>query len=203
MIQLLVPGMNRIEYLDVTRVSLKEHLPEMYADRVESHDTEGLGMARGIQAAWDAALEREWDYLLHWEEDMECVAAPPLGAAISALDADLQLAQMCFRREPWHGSPPEVRHGCQLAAILEQAANVATHAEYVEHDFIFSLNPCLIPRRIVEMGWPEGPLGIGNESGMTAKLRDAGYRFGSWGQPKDGQVWARHIGESRAAGWKL
>jgi hypothetical protein len=92
------------------------------------------------------------------------------------------------------------------------AGGVAAHAHWVEHSDpyglwveqsdIFSLNPCLIPRWVRELGWPSGPIGVGNESGMTARCAKAGLRFAFWGE-KNTSPHVTHIGASRSSGWAL
>lgn len=201
MIHAVIVANNRPDYLHQVLAALDAHHPTLPHTLVD--DTNHIGMAKNVQAAWDAFLDTDAQYLLHIEDDMELLKPLPLWGAISALQQDPHLAQMCFRREPWWGSPAEMAHGDQLTAICEQATTVQDRGAYTAHDFLFSLNPCLIPRDIVEMGWPAGPLGVGNEAGMTTKLRTLGYMFGSWGHPGDGNVWARHIGEQRGEQWAL
>jgi hypothetical protein len=201
MIGCVVVANSRPGYLNQVLGSLDRFHPELVP--VVVNDDDHVGMAANVQRAWDVFLASDADYLLHMEDDMELVGYLPLRQAALALDEDEFLAQMCFRREPWPGSPLEMQFGDQLAAICAQADDIEVTATHTIHDFLFSLNPSLIPRRIVEMGWPAGPLGVGNEAGMTARLRSAGFRFGSWGRYGDGKVWARHIGHLRGAGWAL
>lgn len=160
-------------------------------------------MAGAVQAGWDAILRYGVDYVLWMEEDMVLTRTPPIAQAAEVLDDHPTLAQMCFRREPW--APEE--YPDQLAAIVRQASHsndwTCSKGTYTVHDFIFSLNPSIIPARILEMGWPSGPIGVGNETGMTERLEAAGYTFGSWGHPNDGQSWCRHIGDARADGYAL
>ena len=161
------------------------------------NDDDHRGMAANVQAGFDAFLKTDADFCLWVEEDMVLTHRLPLGEAAFWLDAHPDVAQVCFKREPWWGNPAEQAHGCQLAAICEQAGSVEEIAGVTVHDFLFSLNPCLIPRDIVELGWDPD-----NEAGQTRRLLDMGYRFGSWGNPH-GPDWAQHIGVERGAGWKL
>lgn len=198
MIQLLVVANNRPDYLAKTLTSVAKYLPGM--DPIVQNDTYNVGMARNIAEGWTRALEREWDYLLHWEDDMELLDYLPLEAAIKALESRPHVANMIFKRQPWSAVEWEI--GCVHETIKREAPNYVNHGTWGEHDHIFSLNPCLIPRRIVERGWPSGPLGIGNEAGMTARLLADGYTFGVWGQPFDKPL-IDHIGHERGPGWKL
>lgn len=185
---------------DSGELDVRRHLDIMYPDFLIEHHAENRGMAAAVQTGFDLALDTGCRHVFWLEEDMLLTAAPPVEVAVDVLDTAPWLAQMCFRREPVAGNPAEQEFGDQLAAICAQARTVYDRDGWTAHDFIFSLNPCLIPRRILELGWDTG-----NEAGMTAVLSDPqwGYLFGSWGQPGDGQVWARHIGGQRGAKWQL
>ncbi len=161
--------------------------------------TGGVGMAAAVQAGFDLALSHDPDYTLWLEDDTELLRPLPVGDAINALERNPYLAQMCFCREP--ADPSE--YPDQLTAIVNQATLVEEHDDYTVHDFLFSMFPNLIPRRVMELGWPSGPIGVGNEAGMTARCREAGYLFGAWGQP-GGVAFCRHNGfAARGAGWAL
>lgn len=192
---------SRPDYLKTVLESLEKHHPDL--DPLIVNDDQHLGMAANVQKGFDAVLATDADYALWIEDDMEILSTMPLDNAMAALDDRPLVAQCCFRREPFWGNPAEMRHGDQLAAICEQSTSWSYDGTLTTQDFIFSLNPCIIPRRILELGWPAGELGIGNETGMTNKLLALGYTFGSWGEPGDGQVFARHIGTTRGPDWKL
>lgn len=179
-----------------------------YPDFTTRSHVHNQGMAAAVQSGFNLVKETDAEYIFWLEEDMELIATPPLEDAVKVLVSHPHLAQMCFRREPWWGSPVEMQLGDQLAAIASQARTsvaVVNRSEiWTEHDYIFSLNPCLIPRVIIDTyTWPSGPIGIGNETGMTNQLLDDKWLFGSWGVPGDGQVWARHLGEERGKQWQL
>ena len=179
-------------------LGVRSHLDEMYPEFLIQHHDRNLGMAAAVQSGFDLVLSTSARFVFWLEEDMVLTAAPPVDEAVRVLDHHEWLAQMCFRREPVSVNVAEHEHGDQLAAICAQARTVSGHDGWTSHDWIFSLNPCLVPRRILEKGWDTG-----NEAGMTARLLDDGYLFGSWGGPGDGQAWARHIGDRRGAAWQL
>ncbi len=156
------------------------------------------GLAGAVQAGFDLCLDHDPDYVLWIEEDMLITRMLPVTQAVMVLEAHPELAQMCFKREPF--DPAEGTD--QLAAQCKLAAFFGEKASYTWHDSLFSLNPCLIPRRVLELGWPSGPLGVGNEAGMTPILLDQGYVFGSWGHVGD-EPYARHLGVRRSAQWQL
>lgn len=170
---------------------------------VETHP-ENRGLAAAVQTGFDLVTSCDADYVFWLEEDMLLTRRPPIREAIDILDTHDHLAQMCFRREPVAVNPTETGYGCVLRTLTEQSDNVRTHDDpsrgirWTEYDGLFSLNPCLIPAEICNIDWDPG-----NEAGMTIKLRDHGYMFGSWGLAGDGQTWVTHIGEQRGAKWQL
>ena len=159
------------------------------------------GLAAAVNSGWAKALsEPDVTYVLHWEDDMRLDAPLDLTDLVRVLERHPTLAQIVVQRHPVN----HVEAEGQLKAIIANAgySHIDPVEGYTAHDALFSLNPCLIPRRVVEMGWPSGPIGVGNEDGMTAKCREAGYEFGVWGT-LDGPVLVTHVGHERAPGWRL
>jgi glycosyltransferase involved in cell wall biosynthesis len=219
MIALVVVGNGRIDYLaeavasavqflpapswllmvdDSGDLEVRKHLDATYPEFLIQHHDQNRGMAAAVQTGFDLALSTSCRYVFWLEEDMVLTQPPPIGDAVWALDQHQWLAQMCFRREPVSYNPVEAHFGDQLAAICDLAQWSRQDGDWTSHDFLFSLNPCLIPRRIMSLGWDKD-----NERGMTDLLACSGFTFGSWGHPGDGQSWARHIGHTRGAAWQL
>lgn len=157
-----------------------------------------LGMAGAVQAAWAWALGEGLDYLLHVEEDFRFVADLDPVAMANVLARSPYIAEMCLKRQPW--SPEEHAAGDLFATWPD--GSLLDRVGFLIQRRLFSLNPCLIPRRVLELGWPSGPLGVGNEAGFTKRALDAGYWFGYWGR-RDDQPLVIHVGDTRGEGWKL
>lgn len=156
-----------------------------------------LGMAGAVNAAWKFATDAGWDYLFHVEEDF-IIRDAPLVAMVNVLSDHPHLAQMVLKRQPWWGL--EVELNDQLAAIKASAEHrdvVEGSYAWTEHRNLFSLNPCVIPRRIFEKGWDEG-----NEAGQSARLKARPLWFGVWGTVDDPPR-CEHVGHLRAQGWRL
>jgi hypothetical protein len=68
---------------------------------------------------------------------------------------------------------------------------------WCEHETLFSLNPCLIPRRTLELAWESGSLGA--ERAITDACAAVGLRFAYYGK-KDDPARCEHVGHQRAAG---
>jgi GT2 family glycosyltransferase len=180
-----------------------------YPDFHIEHHTHNRGMAAAVQHGWDMVLATNATHVLHWEEDFTQTAPLPIREACRILDTHQHVAQLLFQRQPL--TPDEHEQGGVLAAMRYYArpdpnrvrrtppTQYVDHNGWAEQTHIFSLNPSIIPRRVLELGWPTGPIGIGNETGMTDRLRYQGFTFGVW---KAGPL-VHHIGESRAKNWQL
>lgn len=221
-VALVVIGDGRGPYLAQTMKSIKEHvlyplrarimvndeadpayiqeIDSLYFDFIRVH-TGRVGMAGAVQAGFSEALSWNPDYVLWVEEDMELINKLPIADALEALQNNDHLAQIMFKREPVE-HPLEQSLGDVLAATVQNSEWSEVRPTYTAYNSIFSLNPCLIPRRVLEIGWPSGPLGIGNETGFTKKLLAAGYHFGCWGHVGDPAL-VRHIGAHRTDTWSL
>lgn len=147
------------------------------------------GLAAAVQSAW-SNLPPEIDLVLHVEDDFVFVEEVDLDAMATVLKENPRLAQLVLKRQPW--SPEERAAG----GIIEMNPGLYHQQDgYVEHRRIFSLNPGLIPRAVVDLGWPDG-----NEAEMTERLVGARWSFGFWGTREAApMVW--HIGAERSAGW--
>lgn len=173
--------------------SAREHLAGQVDHVFVVHD--GLvgrkGLAGAVQTVWAHAVGVGADYLFHLEDDFVFTGPVDVAAIVRVLDANRDVAQMLLKRQPL--SEPELAGGDVLAGMRE----LEPHDGWVAQQHIFSLNPCLIPRRVLEQGWPRG-----NEAEMTGLLRRDGWKFGVWGDPGSPPM-VTHLGETRSAGWML
>lgn len=167
---------------------------------IDDHEHK-LGMAGAVRAAWDWALETGCDYLLHWEEDFLPLAPVPLAEMIWALARAPYLAQVVLKRGPW--SPAEHQAGgiIEMRPDAYMEVDLGADTTVMVHDQVgdcgFSLNPCLIPRAVLEIGWPDG-----NEAEATQIFAGKGYRFAFYGGRHDPPL-VEHVGVVRGAGWRL
>lgn len=165
---------------------------------------ENQGMAASVQRGWAAALaDPTVRFVCHWEDDMRLDRPLDLAPLARILETRYDLAQITLQRHPVN----HLEADGQLQAIVDQSReseviNNLFWGTYTTHDHLFSLNPCLIPRAVCEMGWPSGPIGVGNEDGFTAKCHAAGLKFATWGTVDD-EPYITHTGNERAAAWQL
>lgn len=207
-VALVVVGDGRDHYLEACLASLRTHAAYPFAHYRIVNDSgrwdipardgwetiihpHRRGLAAAVQSAW-AGLPDEIDYVFHVEEDFVFTEPVDIDGMAHILKEHGRLAQLVLKRQPW--SPPEVAAG----GIIETAPDEYRQRDgWVEHTRIFSLNPCLIPREIFELGWPAG-----NEAEMTSNLVAAGWSFGFWGD-RDDPPRCIHIGAQRSDGWAL
>ena len=182
-------------YLGECVASFSRFVGEFPAHVVDDSDHR-LGMAGAVRAAWDWALNTGLDYLLHVEEDFRFVVPFDPREAVDVLAADPRLAQVVLKRQPW--SPEEHAAGGIIECHPDDYVSYEDgDLRWVTHQRIFSLNPCLIPRHVLELGYPDG-----NEAEMTSRLVALGYRFAFLGA-RDDPPRVVHVGVERAAGWRL
>jgi hypothetical protein len=154
------------------------------------------GGAAAIQAAWAMTLNSHppSDYVFHLEEDWTFNERIPIHEMDWALDVG-DIANIVLRRQPWGSEGPGGYIGDDPAAFHPTAMD-STPSGYLAHNKGFWLNPCLIRREVLELGWPDN----GHEHDFTAKCRAANYRFAVYGG-RDDEPLVTHIGDRRADAW--
>ena len=169
------------------------------SDRIVVDDRDHrFGMAGAVRDGWTRALDLGADYVFHVEEDFEFRSPVQLDSLQYILDRAPHLAQVVLKRQPWNEQEK------QAGGIVEQEPDayvecgaMGRNVRWTEHRRIFSLNPCLIPRRTLELGWPDG-----NEAEFTQRCLDAEMLFAFYGGRFDPPV-VHHVGYQRSGGWRL
>lgn len=157
---------------------------------VVRHETK-QGLAATVRDAWS----RVWtcDYLAHFEEDFLLTAPVDLDAMIAVLTEDPKLAQLSLKRDAVNADERDAGGFVEM-----QPDAYRDRAGWLEHQVIFTLNPCLIPRWVLDV--TAGDL----ERPMTDALlaHDPEIRFGIWGDRGDPPA-INHIGTQRSPAWRL
>jgi hypothetical protein len=158
-----------------------------------------LGMAGAVREAWSIALDLRADYLFHVEEDWRFESRVDLAGLVRVLEKRPHLAQVILKRGAEMRNAEEAEAGGFMEAHPEayEELMLTSGERWCEHEQFFSLNPCLIPRRTLELGWHDD-----NEAGATAKFLAAGLKFAVWGGLYDAPV-IKHLGIERGNGWRL
>lgn len=175
-------------YLNRCLASLLEFLTFPICQQVVVDDPDHRLTASGaVREGW-ARVENA-DFVWHMEEDFLLTEPVDIEGMAAVLDVNEALAHLVLKRQPWNGD--EIAAG----GIIEQWPQDVTDRDgWLEHRKFFSLNPCLVPRRVYELGFPEG-----SEPAMTDLLLSKGFHFGYWGARHDPPR-CHHIGDVRAAG---
>jgi hypothetical protein len=177
-------------YVDLSLVSAHE----VFYDLEHEH-----GMAGNARRAFEWACDLDADFLLHIEEDMLFERPVPLREMRDVLHDHPHLAQVVLKRHPW--SPEEQAAGGQIETnrkAYTQCSDVK-HS-WVEHQTLFSVNPCLIPRDVLELDWID--TGGGIERSITDACLAEGLSFAYYGRVEDAP-YVRHVGALRGGtGWR-
>lgn len=182
-------------YLPECLANLSGVLPEAEVLLVNDEDHH-LGMAGAVRSGMSMALAAGWDYVLWVEEDFRFNERPPVEDMRAILEIAPHLAQVVLKRQPWSVEEE------QAGGIVEMAPDDYTdlaigRIHWLEHERIFSLNPCLIPRWVLERDWPDG-----NEAEQTERLVIDGFHFAMFGGRDDSPL-VHHVGHQRGEGWRL
>jgi hypothetical protein len=159
-----------------------------------AHHEQREGLAAAVRTAWTLALGAGAQFIWHQEDDFVLTEPVPIEAMERTLLAHPALAQLVLKRQPW--SEEEIAAGGQIEIAPDEYVD---REGFVEHLRLFSLNPSLIRREVIECALAEP--GDGLERGITDTLLVHGYTFAYWGARKDPpRCW--HIGERRSEGYR-
>ena len=156
---------------------------------------ERQGFAGAVRTGWQAIREYSVaDYIFHLEDDFTFNVPIDLEDFQGILKQRPDLAQLALLRQPWNAE--EIAAG----GVMQQHPDwYIPHLDgkgrsWVEQDQFFTTNPSLYRRSLLEMfDWPEDSYSEGLFSSM---LRQAGFRFGYWGEYGDPPA-VTHIGAHR------
>jgi hypothetical protein len=159
------------------------------------HHAHRRGLAGAVRSAWSSALDFDCEFVFHVEDDFLYNCEIPIGRMADMLDGDPTLAQVSLARQPVN--PEE-----WIAGGFMQRSPDSYHQcdGYLSHNTVFSFNPCLVPRSVIELCLAEPRDGL--ERGFTDTLLSHGMHFGVYGAMDDAPR-VNHIGASRSAGWQV
>ena len=169
---------------------LRQNYPSF---RIISHDTR-KGLAAAVRTAWTTALATGADYVWHAEDDMVYTAHVDLDGMMAVLDADPNLAQLSLKRQPVNAEEEQAGGFIQL-----HTNDFYQCSGCIEHQTLFTFNPCLVPRHAIRHALAGNDL---LERGVTDTLLADGFCFGIYGRIEYAPV-VQHIGHTRSADWSL
>lgn len=157
-----------------------------------SHHPERQGLAAAIRDAWGRV---DADYVLHLEDDVYFPHHLNVYDWVAPFAHNPELAQVCLMRGPQ--APHEHDRGGILGCVGQVTYIRCGASRWVEQSHLFSLQPNIYPRWVVDVGWPEH----GGEREFTDRLLfnrpDTRFAYLGWGEP---QYEHRGYGQ-RQAGW--
>lgn len=169
----------------------------------------GFGFAGAIANVWEWLYISDWyqnPFIFHLEDDFIFNRKVDLWEMMGLLDSQPHLAQLALMRQPWNQAEkmagslykvPGFEFEQKQGKYRKHRIELQGDDTWVEHNNWFTTNPCMYRRELVkEFDWP---LGDQSEGIFTAKLREAGYRFGYLGTLED-EPWVTHIGSDRGDG---
>lgn len=164
------------------------------------HNEKRLGFGGTIRDTWHKLdkLAPRYDYVFHLEDDFVFNRSVNLDDLILILEKNPDMAQVCLLRQPWS-------HDEKIAGgVWQQFPDRFTEKfidgpnekiYYLSHKEWFSTNPCVYPKWVVALEWPEGY--DSEERFWNEKLLLKGAVTCSYfGSKKDIQV-VNHIGDGQ------
>jgi hypothetical protein len=157
------------------------------------HHPQRLGYCRSIKLSW-SGLPDDYTHIMHLEDDFILEREVRLDEILYVLDHNPNLCQIWLMRHPWY----EVEK--QAGSVYLNHGSIRWKEGFMEgpewqrlrwteeRGQYWTSNPCVYPRKIVDLGWPDPPL---CEQAFRAKLGNLRSAF--WGSACD-PPYTRHIG---------
>jgi hypothetical protein len=147
-----------------------------------------LGYTQSLGRMWEwLATHDPAGYFFHLEEDFTFDRPVHLTDLTDLLDRRPVLDQVALLRHAYY--PRELRAG---GIVEEHPEAYVRHDDHLEHSLVFTCNPSVYRRDLVDVGWPQVPR---SERAFTKARVKEGRRFAYWG---DGTPWITHIGAERS-----
>jgi hypothetical protein len=149
---------------------------------------QNLGYTKAMDTAWGwLATHDPASHFFHLEEDFTFDRPVHLPDLVDLLDRKPILDQVALLRHACF--PREFRAG---GIVEEHPDAYVRHPDHLEHELVFTCNPSVYRRELVDVGWPQVPR---SERAFTRARVKEGRKFAYWG---DGTPWVTHIGAERA-----
>ena len=174
------------------------HLEVAYPRFTIVHHDERLGMSGAVRSAWETALRTGADYVFGLEEDWTFNRKIKVDRMIRLLHCEPHLAQVLLKRQPWNDE--EIAAGNIIQAYPdEHTDHSCPSGNWVEHRRLFSFNPFIAPRHVLELALAESADTL--ERGVTDTLLKHDYSFAYYGK-RDDEPRCHHIGDVRSQNYR-
>ena len=132
------------------------YLQELYGNRyhIISH-VKNLGLSGSVRSLWGLALFLDADFVMHIEGDFTFNQSIDVEDLWYVLGEYKNIAQVALKRQPCN--PGEIEVGGFMKQNPESyRSGICGGKLYVTHRNFFTLNPCVYPRWVMELGWEQG-----------------------------------------------
>lgn len=161
------------------------------------HHLERRGMAAGVQTALEVVGDAE--YVFATEDDFVFTRTTNLEKMARILHCEPKLAQLSLKRQPVN-SVEQAAGGFMQTSPGAFWDHSCESGNWVQHQTLFTFNPCLIPQRAVAAILDGTALNL-LERGVTDSLLQQGFSFGVYGTIED-EPRVGHIGDVRSSGYR-
>jgi len=174
-----------------------KYLEDKYSDKYDifSH-TVNMGLSGSIRSLWHIANVYNVDYVWHQEGDFTFNQNIDIDLIKDILKNKKTLAQIALKRQPVNGDEAAVGGFMQRDRLSYESYD-KNGVRWLEHRNFFTLNPCLYPRWVVDMGWQVG----WGEKEFSELLFSNPYTKSAYLGTIDEPPLVDHIGNYRGGGW--
>jgi hypothetical protein len=151
------------------------------------------GFCGAYASGWSWLARQSEPWVFQTEDDFTYETDIDLDVLLDVMTANLHIAQMQLRRQPWGTEPADGGFVGQWPHFYRDATDGEHH--WLEHRRNWSTNPGLFRRALCERPWP-GPPGCEGTFGDALMAEDPDLQFALWGQREDPPT-VFHIGHER------
>ncbi len=199
------PFLNKIMINDTGRTGYALQLEEQYAGEwhIISHQF-NEGLSGSIRSLWAAARLYDVDYIFHVEEDFTFNQPIDIDSMRNILEFNPNIAQVALKRQPCN--PAEIEVGgfmqqdpdsYEVSGLRSLDGDDSDWVFHAKHRNFFTLNPCLYPRWVIDLGWEQG---WGEKEFGERLFADANVQCAFLGKVNDPPL-VDHIGNYRGNNW--
>jgi hypothetical protein len=176
-----------------------KYLEEKYSDRYEiySHPV-NMGLSGSIRTLWNIATIYDVDYIWHQEGDFIFNEKIDVNVLKYKLNNKKTLAQVALKRQAINDQEISVG-GFMYQDPTSYEPYIHDNVKWLEHRNFFTLNPCLYPKWVFNLGWQ---VGWGEKEFSELLFSDPYAKCAYLGHMQDPPL-VDHIGHYRGDGWRV
>jgi hypothetical protein len=176
-----------------------KYLENKYSDKYDifSH-TVNMGLSGSIRSLWYIANVYNVDYVWHQEGDFTFNQNIDIDSIKSILKDKKTLSQIALKRQPVNGEEAAIGGFMQRDRSSYEPYG-KNSIRWIEHRNLFTLNPCLYPKWVVDLGWQAG----WGEREFSDLLFSDQYTKCAYLGDIDDEPLISHIGNYRGDNWFL